>query len=101
MLALLCVVSSVTRVRGVYERTDLGTNSIVLLASVVLVGTDRRDPRRHRLLAARDPPGQAASVWAMNTALFALLGAAAGLRVLRCSAARDDPERPGARPATC
>ncbi|WP_426561856.1 HD-GYP domain-containing protein [Angustibacter sp. McL0619] len=77
VLSLLCIVSSMTRVRSVYGRTDLGTSSIVLLAAVVLVGTTgaiivgvaswlpelrRAKPR----------------VWAMNSALFALLGAAAG-----------------------
>jgi hypothetical protein len=88
VLSLLCVVSSLTRVRGVYERTDLGTSSIVLLAAVVVVGTTgamvvavvswlpeirRAQPR----------------VWAMNTALFSLLATAAGLTFTICGGSRD------------
>jgi hypothetical protein len=77
VLSLLCIISSVTRVRSVYGRTDLGTNSIVLLAAVVLVGTTGAIlvgiaswlPELRRVKPR---------VWALNSALFALLGAAAG-----------------------
>jgi hypothetical protein len=90
VLSLLCIVSSMTRVRGVYGRTDLGTNSIVLLAAVVLVGTTGAIilgvaswlPELRRVKPR---------VWAMNSALFALLGAAAGATFYAVGGS-DDPK---------
>ena len=75
VLALLCILSSQTRVRRLYGTTGMSTNSIVQLAAVVLAGPTgailvgmsswllevRRSKRR---------------VWLLNVSLFALMGAA-------------------------
>ncbi|GAB3598677.1 HD-GYP domain-containing protein [Angustibacter peucedani] len=76
VLALLCIISSQTRVRRLSARTGMSTSSIVQLAAVVLAGPTGAilvGVSSWLLEVRRAKP----RVWLLNVSLFALMGAAA------------------------
>jgi hypothetical protein len=88
VLALLCVVSTHSRVRRLTASTGLSTGSIVQLASVVIVG-----PTGAILVGAsswllevrRSKP----RVWLLNTSLYTLMGAGASATYALTGGTRD------------